>query len=161
MHASISAITLSALPFGFLIFYLPLVTPSSSRSQLPLSLLYLLEFMGFLPFVLKVVPTTFGFFPRLPTNLLVTHPLLLLRGCQPHHSPFPNKSFCFCFSPAYYLTSLQRIKVEGSLYLPLWHASSGLSLCLPFFGRNVIPTKHFPKRSLDRTPRRDPFSPYS
>ena len=67
-------------------------------SWLPLSLLYLLKFMGFLPFVPKDVTTTFGIFPRLPTSLLVARPLPLLRGCLPHHSPFPNKNYCFVLS---------------------------------------------------------------
>lgn len=138
--------------FSLGIFCLSLVTPSSSCSQLPLSLLHLLEFMGFLPFGPKAIATTFGIFPRLPTSLLVALPLPLCRGCQPHHSLFPNKSFCFCFSPAHYLASLQQIRVEGSLYLPLWHASSGLNLCLRFLGETSTQKCIFPKGVSTRTP---------
>ena len=35
-----------------------------------------------------------GFFPRLPTNLLVVQPLPLSRVCWLYHSPFLNKITC-------------------------------------------------------------------
>ena len=115
MHASIFVITLS-LPyhliflfsFEFIFSFLSrhflstschsFLLPSIPYSWLPLSFLYLLKFMGFLPLVPKDVPTTFGIFPRLPTSLLVAWPLPLLKGCLPHHSPFPNKNSCFVLS---------------------------------------------------------------
>ena len=72
---------------------------------------------------------------------------------------FIKKVFVFYFSLAHYLVSPQWIRIEGSLYLPLWGASSGPSLCLPLLGE-IPSSKAFFERSLDKNPRIDPFSPH-
>ena len=92
----------------------------------------LLEFMGFLPFLPKAIPTIFWFFAGislgLPTKLLVVRPLPVLRVCLPHHSPFPNKIHCFVSLPFTALPPPKLIRVEGFLHLLLWHASSSLAI---------------------------------
>ena len=63
----------------------------------------LLEFMGYLPFDPKAIPTIFSFLlgisPGSPTNLLVFWPPHMLRVCLPHHSPFLDKIHCFISLP--------------------------------------------------------------
>ena len=115
----------------------------------------LLEFMGFLPFIPKAIPTIFWFFAGislgLPTKLLVVRPLPVLRVCLPHHSPFPDKIHCFVSLPLTTLPPPKWIRVKGSLHLLLWHASSGPSLCLLLLGEMSSQQSIPPKEALAET----------
>jgi len=57
-----------------------------------------------------------------------------------------QNSSLFCFS--LHLSHLTRMDkgLSPSLYLPLWHASSGHNPLLTFFGRNVILARHFSQK---------------
>ena len=101
--------------FLFLLCVFPLLSVYTSCLLLFMAIslpFILLEFIGFLPFVPKAVPTIFWFLvsisPGLPTNLLVAQPLPLLRACLSHHYPFPDKIHCFVPPPPphLYLASL-------------------------------------------------------
>ena len=153
MHAPVSTITLTTFPLDFLILFfvkflfsflfvcfLSLST-SCHSSFLPLfiitSIPFILKFMGFYPFVPQVVPTSFGFLWASLQDYLLTYWLpghyLCSEGACHTILYFQTKvlvlflSHSLPFSP-------QRIKVEGSLHLLLWHASSGPNLCLPLLG---------------------------
>ena len=82
---------------------------------------------------------------------LVARPLPLLRACLLHQSPSPEKIPCF-FSPFLNFCLPQCIRIRLSCYLPLRHALSGPCPLLGSFGRNAIPARHSPKKSLNRNP---------
>ena len=124
---------------------------SCPYSQLPLSLLYLLKFMGFLHFVPQAVPTTFGFlwaslqdYPL--TQLLFDHYFYSKGAC---HTTLHFQTKVLVLFLSHSLPCLpQWIKVEGFLYLLLWHASSGPNLCLPLLGKMSSQQSIFPKEVL-------------
>ena len=111
---------------------------------------------GFTNFFWFLVGISLG----LPTNLLIAWPLPPLKVYLLHHSPSLDKIPCFVSLFSQYLPSSIDKDWRLSLYLYLWHTSSGPFPLLASFGWNVIPVKHFSKRSFSRNPNIDPiFSP--
>ena len=73
-----------------------------------------------------------GILPRLPTSLLATYPLTLIKvSCATLHS---QTKLLACFLPLSIFTSPIWIKIKLPHHIPLWHASSGLSPYLPLLG---------------------------
>ena len=120
------------LCFSFLFFlpHFPSVPPLLFVHSYPF--LYLLPWWD-LPFLpLNCFWLIIGVLPGLPTGLLASQPLPLLRVCWLHHFLFLDKIDCLVFtSLRFHFTPLD---LALSYHLPLRHASSGSSPYLPLLG---------------------------
>lgn len=179
MHAPVSAMCSLFLLFFFfyylvlfliLWFSISLLFIFPSLSVLPPSFLatshpfYTSEFYGISPFGPQGFTNHFlflvGISPYLPTNLLVSQLLPLLRVFLLQHSPFPNKIPCFVSPPPPYLPNLQWIRTRGPHYTYPYDMHQVAPAMLTSFGLNSIPARHFSKKSLGRNLKIDIFSPH-
>ena len=145
MYASIpnTYVSLIFCMFFFFFFFSLSLTSSSFRLLLLLPLtihsypfIYHLPCWDFPFLLLYCFWLLIGVLPGLPTSLLATQPLPLLRVCWLHHSPFLDKIACFVFtSLCFHFTPPNKdLALFLSHHLPLWHASDGPSPYLPLLG---------------------------
>ena len=119
--------------------------------------------MRFLPFVPKALPTVFGFlWPSLQDHPLTRWLLgyYLCPKCACCTTLRSRTKLPYFVSPSHPFRLTRNDKDwRLSLYLPLWHASSGPHPLLASFGRNAISVRHFPQEKPRQEPQNRPLFP--
>ena len=151
-------IFLCSLVLSFFLSLLFVSLPLFMVTSLPF---ILLDSMGYLSFVPRASPTIFGFLWASLEDCPLTcwlpghYPYLKCSYCT---TPHPWKKFLVLFLLSLNSCLPQWMRIGGSLYVALWHASSGPSPLLASFRWNAILVRHFPKWSLDRNLRTNSLS---
>ena len=126
-------------------------------SQLPL--LILSAMVGFAIFTPQLLLDPYGCPSKTTHQLVGCSTTTIARMCWLHHFPFLDKIACLVSYLPLFFTPIIWIRIKLFYHLPLWHASSGLSLY--FFWVRCHPNKTFLPNKFEREPQnRLPLSPH-